>query len=155
MAELNSEPKPPIPVHFSSGIPKISVFTLSISCLTTSNLPCFVDLTSQVPVQYCPLRHRTLPPPPGSSTTEPCFHVGPASSFFMNYSPQAYWAPSNLGALLPVSYPFAFSYCSWGSQGSNTGVACHPFSSGPRFVRTLRHGPSVLGGPTWHGSELH
>ena len=27
-----------------------------------------------------------------------------------------------------------------------------PFSSEPRFVRTLYHDPSVLGGPTWHGS---
>ena len=27
-----------------------------------------------------------------------------------------------------------------------------PFFSGPRFVRTLHHDPSVLGGPTQHGS---
>ena len=27
-----------------------------------------------------------------------------------------------------------------------------PFSSGPHFVRTLHHDPSVLGGPSWHGS---
>ena len=27
-----------------------------------------------------------------------------------------------------------------------------PFSSGPRFFRTLHHDPSVLGGPTRHGS---
>src|SRR5574338_44829 len=27
-----------------------------------------------------------------------------------------------------------------------------PFSSGPRFVRTLHHDPSILGHPTWHGS---
>ena len=27
-----------------------------------------------------------------------------------------------------------------------------PFSSGPRFVRTLHRDSSVLGGPTWHGS---
>ena len=26
-----------------------------------------------------------------------------------------------------------------------------PFSSGQRFVRTLHHDPSILGGPTWHG----
>ena len=26
------------------------------------------------------------------------------------------------------------------------------FSSGPHFVRSLHHDPSVLGGPTWHGS---
>ena len=27
-----------------------------------------------------------------------------------------------------------------------------PFSNGSRFVRTLHHEPSVLAGPTWHGS---
>ena len=27
-----------------------------------------------------------------------------------------------------------------------------PFSSGSHFVRTLHHDPSILGGPTWHGS---
>ena len=44
--KLNS----PIPVHFSFLIPKISVFTLVISCLTTSNLPWFMDLKFQVPM---------------------------------------------------------------------------------------------------------
>ena len=29
------------------------------------------------------------------------------------------------GIPLSVSYHFAFSYCSWGSQGKNTEVACH------------------------------
>ena len=33
-SELNS----PIPVHFSSLIPRMSTFTLASSCLTTSNL---------------------------------------------------------------------------------------------------------------------
>ena len=27
-----------------------------------------------------------------------------------------------------------------------------PFASGPRFVRTLQHDPSVFGGPTWDDS---
>ena len=30
-----------------------------------------------------------------------------------------------------------------------------PFSSGPRFVRTLHNDPSILGGPTWPGSWFH
>ena len=34
-SELNS----PIPVHFSLLIPRMLMFTLAISCLTTSNLP--------------------------------------------------------------------------------------------------------------------
>ena len=35
-------------------------FTLAISCLTTSSLPWFMDLTFQIPMQYCSLRHQTL-----------------------------------------------------------------------------------------------
>ena len=35
VSELNS----PIPVHFSLLIPKMSMFTLAITCLTNSNLP--------------------------------------------------------------------------------------------------------------------
>ena len=38
----------------------MSTFTLSITCLTTSNLPWFMDLTFQIPMQYCYLQHRTL-----------------------------------------------------------------------------------------------
>ena len=30
-----------------------------------------------------------------------------------------------------------------------------PFFSGPRFVRTLHHDPSILGGPTRDGSQFH
>ena len=35
-------------------------FTLAISCLTTSNLPWFMDLTFQVPMPYCSLQHRSV-----------------------------------------------------------------------------------------------
>ena len=46
---------------------------------------------------------------------------------------------------LSVSYHFAFSYCSWGSQGKNTEVVCHSLLRGPHFVRTFHHDPSILG----------
>ena len=63
----------PIPVHFSSLIPRMSMFTLTISCLTTSNLPWLMDLTFQVLMQYCSLQHWTLFPSPVTSTTGCCF----------------------------------------------------------------------------------
>ena len=44
---MSSELNSPIQVHFSSLIPKMLTFTLAISCLTTSNLPWFMDLTSR------------------------------------------------------------------------------------------------------------
>ena len=48
----------------------MSMFTLAISCLTTSNLPWFMDLTFQVPMQYCFLQHRTLLLSPVTSTAD-------------------------------------------------------------------------------------
>ena len=103
------------------------MFTLAISCLTTSNLPWFMDLTFQVPMQYCFLQHCILLPSPVTSTTGWCFCFGSVSSFFLELflhsSPVAYWAPTNVGS--SSSYIFAFPYCSWGSQGKNTEVVCH------------------------------
>ena len=45
------------------------MFILAISCLTTSNLPSFMDLTFHVPMQYCSLQNRTLLPSPVTSTS--------------------------------------------------------------------------------------
>ena len=44
-------------------------FNLDISCLNTSNLSWFIDLTFQVPMQYCSLQLWTLLPSPVTSTT--------------------------------------------------------------------------------------
>ena len=101
----------PILVHFSSLISKMSLFTLAISCLTTSNLLWFMDLTFQVPMQHCSLQHRTLLPSPVTFTTGRCFHFGSVSSFFLDlflhWSPVIYWAPTDLG-----SSPFSvLSFC--------------------------------------------
>ena len=78
------------------------MFTLAISCLITSNLPWFMDLTFQVPMQYCSLQHRTLLPSPVTSTTECCFSFGSVSflflELFLHWSPAAYWAPTGLGS---------------------------------------------------------
>ena len=51
--------------------------------LSMNNLPWFMDITFQVPMQYCSLQHRTLLPSPVTSTTGCCFHFGSASSFFL------------------------------------------------------------------------
>ena len=77
-------------------------FTLVISCLTTSNLPWFMDLTFQVPMQYCSLQHWTLLLSPVTYTTEYCFCFGSISSFFLelflHWSPVACWASTDLGS---------------------------------------------------------
>ena len=126
MNYLYSELNSPIPVHFSSLIPRMWTFTLAISCLTTSNLPWFMDLTFQVPMQYCSLQHWTLPLSPVTSTTGYCFCFGSIPSFFLELF--LHDLQQQIGYLLIwgvpllVSYNFAFSYYSWGSQGKNTEV---------------------------------
>ena len=41
------------------------------------------------------------------------------------------------GVHLSVSYLFAFSYCSWGSQGKNTEVVCHSLLQWTMFCSEL------------------
>ena len=124
------------------------IFILTISCLITSSLPWFMELTFQVPMQYCSLQHRTLLPSPVTSTTGCCFCFGSISLFFLelflHWSPVAYWAPTDLGS---VSYHFAFSYCSWGSQGKNTEVVCHSLLQWTTFCQTSPPWPGHLGWP--------
>ena len=95
-------------------------FTLAISCLTTSNLPWFMDLTFQVPMQYCSLQPQTLLPSPVTSTTGWCFCFGSVSSFFLelflHWSPVACWAPTYVASSSFMSYLLAFSCYSWGHE---------------------------------------
>ena len=111
----------------------MSMFTLAISCLITSNLPWFMDLTFQVPMQYCSLQHWTFLPSP-VSTTGHCFCFGSVSSFFLGLlfhsSPVAYWTSTYL---LKASYLFAFSYCLWGS------LFMGPFEGSHHYVHYLHH----------------
>ena len=61
-----------------------------------------MDLTFQVPVQYCLLQHWTLLLSPVTSTTGYCFCFGSILSFFLelflHWSPVAYWGPTSLGS---------------------------------------------------------
>ena len=120
------------------------MFILAISCLTTSYLPWFMDLTFQVPMQYCSLQHQTLLLSPVTSTAGYCFCFGSIPSFFLelflHWSPVAYWTPTDLGSSSSVSYHFAFSYYSWGSQGKNTEVVCHSLFQGVFLIQGLNWG---------------
>ena len=88
----------------------MSMFTLAISSLTTSYFPWFVDLTFQVPMQYCSLQYQTLLLSPITSTAGYCFCFGSIPSFFLelflHWSPVAYWVPTDLGS-------FSFSILSF------------------------------------------
>ena len=89
----------------------MSLFTLAICYLITSNLPWFMDLTFQVPMQYCSLQHQTLLLSPVTSTTGCCFCFVSISSFFLELflhsSPVAFWAPTNLRS----SFFSVLSFC--------------------------------------------
>ena len=132
----------------------MSMFTLAISSLMTSNLPWFMDLRFQVPMQYWSLQHQTLLPSPVISTTACCFCFGSVSSFFLELflhgSPEAYWTSTDLGSssfsVLPIFLPFDNVHGIFKAR-----ILKHfaiPFSSGPHFVRTLHYDLSILGGPT-------
>ena len=110
-----------------------------------------MELTFQVPMQYCSLQHRSLLLSPVTSTAGYCFCFGSIPSFFLelflHWSPVAYWAPTDLGIPLSVSYHFAFSYCSWGSQGKNTEAVCHSLLQWTIFCQTFPPWPAHLGWP--------
>ena len=105
-----------------------------------------MDLTFQVPIQYCSLQHQTLLPSPVTSTTGCCFCFGSIPSFFLELflhsSPTAYWAPTNLGSSSVMSYLFAFHSVHGVLKARILKWFAIAFSSGPRFVRTLHHDPS-------------
>ena len=105
-------------------------------------------------MQYFSLQHRTLLPSPVTSMPGYCFHFGSIFSFFLELflpsSPVAFWEHIDLGSS-------SFSVISFLPFHSVHGVLkarilkrfAILFSTGPRFVRTLHHDPSILGGPTW------
>ena len=104
-----------------------------------------MDLTVQVSMEYCSLQHQTLLLSPVPSTTGYCFCFGSVPSFFLELflhsSPVAYWAPTNLVVHLSVSYLFVFSYCSWGSQCTNTEVVCHSLIQWTTFCHKKQESP--------------
>ena len=137
-------------VHLSLLIPRMSTFTLAISFLTTSNLPWFMDLTFQVPIQYCSLQHRTLLLSPVTSQLGIVFALAPSLRSFWSYFSLisssilgTYW-PGEFIFQCPTFLPFHTVYGVLKARILKWFAI--PFSSGP-----LHHDPSVLGGPMWHG----
>src|SRR5574337_699766 len=114
-----------------------------------------MDLTFQVPMQYCCLQHRTLLLSPVTSTTGYCFCFGSIPSFFLelflHQSPVAYWAPTDLGSSFqcPIILPFHPVHADLKARILKWFAL--RFSSGPHSVRPLHHEPPNLEGPTGSG----
>ena len=85
----------------NSLLSKMSMFTLAIFCLTSSNLPGFIIF--KVLMQYCSLQHQTLLSSLDTSKTVCHFIFGSAFLFplviFLHSSPAAHWTPTHLGIL--------------------------------------------------------
>ena len=133
----------------SSLIPRMSTFTLAISCLTTSNLPWFMDLTFQVPMQYCSLQHQTLILSPVTSTAGYSFCFGSIPSFFLelflHWSLVAHWAPTDLGS-------FSFSILSFCLFILFMGFSKQEYWSGLPFPSPVDHilsDLSTMTCPSW------
>ena len=101
-------------------------------------------------MQYCSLQHWILLLSSVPSTTGYYFCFGSIPLFFLELflhgSPVAYWATTDLGSF-SFSIHFAFSYCSWGSQGKNTEVVCHSLFQWTTFCQTSPPWPNCLGWP--------
>ena len=127
-------------------------FTLAISCLITSNLPLFMDLTFQVPMQYCSLQYQTLLLSPVTSTPGCCFCFGSlfilsgVISSLVSSTILGTYFPGELIFQCPIFLPFHTFHGVFKAGILKWFVI--PFSSGPHFVRTLHHDPFILGGPT-------
>ena len=78
------------------------MFTLAISCLPTSNLPWFMDLTFQVLMQYCYLQHIH-----NLSLFSLWLHLFILSGVISHFSPVVYLALTDLKSL---SFSF-ISFC--------------------------------------------
>ena len=78
----------------------MSMFILAIPCLITSDLPWFIDLTFQVPMQYCCLQHQTLLPTPQLSVVfalAPSLHSEVISPLISSNILGTYQGPSSQG----------------------------------------------------------
>ena len=108
-----------------------------------------MDLTFQVPMQYCSLQHETLLPSPVTSTTGWCFCFDSIPSFFLelflHWSPVAYWAPIDLGSssFSVLSFYLFMLFMGFSRQESWSGL---PF---PSPVDHILSELSTMTHPSW------
>ena len=142
-------------------MPKMLMFSLYISCLSTSNLPWFMDLTFHVPIHHCSLQHQTLLSPSDTSTAAHLSGFGLGASFLpellgivLHSSPVADWTPSDLGSSSASILSFSFFI----------GFSRQEYWSGLLFPSPVDHNLSELLTMTclsWvalhgqHGSSFH
>ena len=126
-------------------------FPLAIICLTISNLPWFMDLTFQVPMQYGSLQHRTLLLSPVTPTTGCCFCFGSIPSFFLelflHWSPVAYWACTNPGSSPFSILSFSLFILFMGFSRQEYWSGLHSLLQWTTFCQTSPPWPAHIGWP--------
>ena len=104
-----------------------------------------MDLTFQVPMQYCSLQHGTLLPSQVTSTAGCCFCFGSISLFFLElflyWSPVAYWTPTDLGSSSFSVLYFAFHTVQEILKAGILKWFAIPFSSGEKCGPLTKCGP--------------
>ena len=110
-----------------------------------------MDLTFQVPMQYCSLEHQTLLLSPVTSTTGYCFCFESIPSFFLelflHWSPVAYWARTDLGSSSLSVLSFCLFILFMGFSRQNTEVVCHSLLQWTMFCKNSPPWPIHLGWP--------
>ena len=113
-----------------------------------------MDLTFQVPMQYCSLQHRTLLLSPVTSTIGCCFcfdfHLFLLSGVISPLISSSILGTFQSGEFIfqcPIFFPFHIVHGV--PKARILKWFAIPFSSGPHSVRPLHHDASILGAP--HG----
>ena len=129
------------------------MFTLAISCLTTSNWPWFMELTFQIPMKYHSLQHQTLPPAPVTSpqlgVLRPFILSGVISPLISSSILGTYW-PGEFIFQCPIFLPFIL-FMGFSRQEYWNGL---PF---PSPVHDVLSELSTMACPSWvalHGMAL-
>ena len=110
-----------------------------------------MNLSFQIPMQYCSFQYRALLSPPDTSKLSIISSLAPPLhlSGTIGNRPLLFLS-SILDTFLSVGltpwYHIFLSFHTARGQGRNTGVGSLFFSSGPHIVRTLHYDLSVLGG---------
>ena len=152
-----SELKSPIPGHLVHWFLKCWCSLLPSPAWPLPNLSWFMDLTLQVPMQYC-----SSPTSDFTFTTRHIYNwalfplslslfisSGGIALLFSSSILSTYW-PGEFTFQCHIHLPFHTVHGVLKARMLKWFAI--PFSGGPRFVRTLYHNWSILGGPTWHGS---
>ena len=148
----------PLPVHFSSLIPSDahvhSYYLLFVHIqFTLIHGP---NITGSHAILFFTASDFTF------TTTECCFHFGPAASFFQELllialcsSPVGHWTLSDKGGSFFKGHIFLPFHTVHGIlQERILQLAAISSSSRPHFVRTLHYNPSFLGGHAQHYALL-